>query len=227
MFVYSAQAISREDSAAVVARIGRYVKRHGGAYCEYPLTPEGMDEAISQIVFDWQSADWIEMEWKYLVRTGRLLFDPDAEPIANHLRAALYCAGRCRKRGWRDASPEARRVARGERRRDREDFTGAGMASRSPSPDRIAMAIETAGMEGLRSVPRREAAKRLRWAKTRNSGHYPRPVACFDDCTYIEWLPRQRNFQRIGSVRNRATAKTLRRVKGWSATQLREALTGN
>lgn len=252
MDTYNPAIIGTYDAEAIMARVARYCRRHGSEYGETPVPGGDMDEAQAVIVTDWLTADWEALEWTYLQRNGRPLFTPDLSDMGRHLRAALFMAGRARRRGWVEAGP-MRRAARAEsRRRDLGDSTGAGMASRAADPARIAAAVEDAQRSGLRSTPDRFARRRLRWVKTRNThGHYIEVVRREDDRTVIEFRPWTRyNFRRAGDlparvednahyipthgigrvVRSRpnpAIPKTVRRVPaGTTAATLREAITG-
>lgn len=226
---YSPATIDRDTLDAILARVGRYVRRHGSEFGETPCPGGDMEEAAAVIVADWQSADWEAVEWTYLQRNGRPLFTPDLSDTGRHLRAALFMAGRARVRGWVEQGP-ARRAARAEtRRRDIDDSTGVGMASRAPDPARAMEAVEQAQRSGIRSTPDRFRRRRLRWVKTRNSrGYTVDVVARHDDRTDIDIRAfTQHNFRRAGDLRCRDMARTSNRVPaGITADQLREAITG-
>jgi hypothetical protein len=248
---YSPATISEADAAAILARVSRYVATHSGPLSEKPLSPEGRDDAAGEIVADWIGADWDALQWTYLERTGRSLFSPSLSEMGQHLRAALFMAGRCRKRGWRADSASGLRGAREARRRSPEEFKGASMASNAPSPDRVAEAIESASGRlmlskdaaasrskagkpltvsgGVRSVPRDEARKRVRVEKTRNTTEVTLEIVSrLPDRTVIRLEKAVRyNFRRVGSVSNRAMPKTLKRLpEGTKPDTLREALEG-
>ena len=145
--MYSPATISPADVLAVTGRIARYVKRHADRYAESPLSPEAQDDAAQEIITDWLAADWGQLEWLHLQRTGRALFSPDLSDLGAHLRAALYMAGRARKRRWHPDSASGQRGRAEARRRDPGEFDGAGQASRTASPDRIVAAAEEASGE--------------------------------------------------------------------------------
>lgn len=229
MDAYNPATISNADTLAIIARVDRYIARHGSEYGETPVPGGDREEARSVILADWQGADWEALEWTYMQRNGRPLFTPDLSDMGRHLRAILFMAGRARKRGWLEAGP-MRRAARAEaRRRDFDDSPGAGMASRAVDPARIVAAVEEAQRRGMTATPVDEQGKRLRWIKTRNThGHYIEVIRREGDRTVIEFRPYTRfNFRRAGSIPARAMPKTRKRVPGgWTADTLREAITG-
>lgn len=225
--VYNPTTISRADLDAVLRRIERYVRRHGSEYGENPCADP--EDAAQQIVFEWQTADWTELEWLHLQRNGRTIVGPGLSELGRHLRAALFHAGRHRRRRWH-ADGASQNHARAEsRRRDFDDSTGSGMGSRSADPALIALAVESAQREGFRTTPDRFRRRRLRWLKTRNStGSYIEVIRRETDRTVIEFRAFTRfNFRRAGDMPNRAMPKTIRRLPGgWSADDLREAVGG-
>lgn len=227
--MYDPKTISAADTVAVLARIDRYVKRHASEYGETPVPGGDMEEARAVIVADWLSADWTAMEWTFLQRNGRCLFGPELTDIGRHLRAALFMAGRAKRRGWVESGP-MRRASRAEsRRRDMDDSIGVGMASRAPDPSRIVAAVEEAQRRGMVATPAREQWKRMRWVKTRNTtGYTVEIVRRESDRTVIEIRPFTRhNFRRAGTITARAMPKSRKRVPaGWTADSLREAITG-
>lgn len=252
MDTYNPNAISDADTLAIIARVDRYIRRHGSEYGESPVPGGDREEARSVILTDWQSADWEALEWTHLQRNGRPLFSPDLSDLGRHYRAALFMAGRARRRGWVESGP-MRRAARAEaRRRDMDDSTGAGMASRAVDPARVAEAVEEAQKRGMTATPVDDQGKRLRWVKTRNSTGYTVDVVRREsDRTVIDIRPFTRyNFRRAGTVPlrvednahyrpvhgigrvvrsrpNPAIGKTRKRVPaGWTADALREAITG-
>ena len=226
---YDPATISSADMEAIIARVGRYVRRHGSEYGETPLPGGDQDEAQQVILSDWLSADWAALELTYIGRNGRSLFPPTLSETGRHLRAALYMAGRARKRRWVEAGP-MRRAARAEaRRRDIEDSSGSGMASRAADPARLVAAVEEAQRRGVTATPVDEKGKRLRWVKTRNStGYTVEVVRREDDRTIIEFREYTRfNFRRAGSIPARQMPKTRKRIPGGiDARAMMEALTG-
>lgn len=198
---YNPAAISDEDVRRIIARVDRYVKRHGTEYGEAPVPGGDMDEASAIIVADWQGLDWATVELTYLARNGRCLFTPDLSDMGRHLRAALFCAGRARRRGWVMSSSDRRARRADARRRDMDDSPGASMASRAVDPARLAAAVEEAEARGLPCTSRRQRARRLRWVKTRNThGVNVEIVARHADRTdvrFVEWT--RYNFRRAGS----------------------------
>lgn len=229
MDTYNPNTIGRDDLAAVLARLDRYIRRHGSPYGETPVPGGDMEEARAVIVADWLSADWAAMEWTYLQRNGRTLFGPDLSDLGRHLRAALFMAGRARRRGWVEAGP-MRRASRAEpRRRDLTDSSGVGMASRAADPARIVAAVEHAQQHGMDRTPDRFSRRRLRWVRTRRShGWTVEVVARLPDRTLVRFERWTRhNYRRAGDMLNRDMPKTRKRVPaGWTAADLREGLTG-
>lgn len=226
MDTYNPQTIGRSDLDSILARVDRYVGRHGSAYGENPVPGGERQETAQAIVAEWQTADWTDLELKYLARNGRTLFGPDLSDMGRHVRAVLFIAGRFRRRRWTYAAAD-RRAGRAEsRRRDMDDSRGVGMSSRSADPALIAQAIESSGGV-IRSTPDRVRRRRLRWIKTRNStGWTIDVVRRLADRTDIEIRRHVRfNFKRIGDIPNRACWKTANR-HGWTPDQMREALTG-
>lgn len=240
---YNPAEISERDAADALARVARYVRRHGSEYGETPVPGGDMEEAVQVIAADWQGADWAALELTYWERNGRLLFSPDLSDMGRHLRAVLFMAGRARRRGWVEAGP-MRRAARQEgRRRDMDDSPGAGMASRAADPARLVAAVEAVERSGFSVTPVLESRRRLRWVKTRNSSAWiihvtRRPGAMLDDegrVTYPEGastgIELERvtrfNFRQAGDTPNRALPKTRKRLpEGVTAGQMMEALTG-
>lgn len=229
MDTYKPQTISEADTMAIIRRVDRYLQRHGSPYGETPIPGGDMEEARSVILADWQGADWTALEWTYLQRNGRPLFTADLSDLGRHLRAALFMAGRARRRLWAESGPMRRSADMEARRRDFDDSVGAGMSSRSADPALIAAAVESAPRSGFRTTPDRFRRRRLRWIKTRNSkGVYVEVVRREHDRTVIEFREFTRfNFRRAGDMPNRGMPKTSTRVPaGWTAAALREALTG-
>lgn len=241
---YSPTAISEADTAAILARIARYVRRHGSEYGETPVPGGDQDEAVAVIVADWMGADWTALEWTFLQRNGRPLFSPDLSDMGRHTRAALFMAGRAKRRGWVESGP-MRRAARAEsRRRDMDDSQGSGMASRAPDPARVAAAVEEAYGKGLVATPVDYLGERLRWVKTRNSTRAwvtitaPAPAVYSEDgpITYREGAATGirvesatvYNFRRAGKIPARQLPKTRKRIARalWIPEELREAITG-
>lgn len=226
---YNPATMGPADADAILRRVDRYLRRHGSPYGETPVPGGDFDEARAVIMADMLSADWQDLEVTHYMRTGRSIFGPDLSTLGRHLRAALYMAGRCRRRGWVESGP-MRRAARAEaRRRDMDDSAGAGMSSRATDPARIVAAVEDAQRSGLFSTPDRFARRRSRIVKTRNThGHYIEVVRREHDRTVIEFRPWVRyNFRRAGDMPNRGMPKTRNRVpSGTTADTLREAITG-
>lgn len=210
------------DIAHVVARIERYCRRHGSQYGETPIPADCFDDVVQGIVADWLAADWLDVECRHLFKTGRLLFDQFAEPLSNHLRAALFIAGRWRKRFFRDTQRKtATTIAP-------EAFSGASESAYAPDPARLFWAVENA-RDGLRSVPRDTGRDRLRWVKTRRTIRVQIVVESrHPDRTCIKFEKYAiHNYQPKGRLRNRDIAKTRKPLpKGWSREQLAEALNG-
>lgn len=226
---YNPAAITETETLAILARIARYVRRHGSEYGEAPVPGGDHDEAVAVIVADWMGADWEALEWTFLQRNGRPLFSPDLSDMGRHMRAAIFMAGRARRRRWMESGP-MRRAARAEsRRRDMDDSTGASMASRAPDPARVFWAVENARVDGFRTIPDRFSRRRRREMKTRNThGHTVEIVRRESDRTVITFAPWTRyNFRVVGDTSNREMPRTLRRVpEGWTRDTLREAVTG-
>ena len=182
---YDPATMSAADADAIMTRVRRYCVRHGSPYGETPLPGGDIEEARQVIMMDTLSADWNELEWTYLQRNGRTLFPATLSEMGIALRAALFMAGRARRRGWVESGP-MRRSARAEsRRRDMDDSSGVGMASRAADPARMLAAVESA-VAGIRSVTTRGRRDRSRIVKTRNSTRglvtiTRRPVATLGD----------------------------------------------
>jgi len=239
---YNPATIGNDDAEALIRRVTRYVKRHGSAYGETPVPGGDIEEAVSVIVNDWQTADWDAIELRFYERNGCTLFNVTHSDLAWHTRAILFAAGRARKRGWAMTSSD-RRARRGEaRRRDMDDSPGAGMSSRAADPARMTMAIEEAG-QGLRSTPDRFKRRRLRWVKSRNSSRVivtvtrPAPAVITEEgrVTYRDGASTGvafervtvHNFREAGDMRNRDMPKTRNRLPaGVTPEALREALQG-
>jgi len=210
------------DIAHVVARIERYCRRHGSPYGETPIPADCFGDVVQGIVTDWLATDWTEAEFRVLTKTGRLLFDQFAEPLVNHLRAALFICGRWRKRYFRDTQRKTATTI------DPEAFSGASESARAADPARLFWAVENA-RDGLRSVPRDSERDRLRWMRTRRtirvqivvqSRHNDRTEIAFERYAI-------HNYRLAGSIGNRQIGKTLKRLPaGWGREQLSEALNG-
>jgi hypothetical protein len=240
MYHYDPSTVSQDDAAAVVARIDRYVRRHGSPYGEEPVAD--VEEVRQGIVTDWLSADWPTIELEVWERKGRLMFPPSFSELGCHLRAALFMAGRCRRRRWHTEGDGVSTARQAHRRRDMDDMRGAGMASRAADPARMLEAVESA-TAGLRSVPDRARRRRSRMMKTRNSTRglvtiTRRPVATLGEDGRV-WYGEGEytgvqfervtvyNFRRVGDTPNRQTAKTLNRLpEGVTAADMLEALQG-
>jgi hypothetical protein len=247
---YDPTTISAADLYAVMGRVGRYLNRHGAAAGETPLRPDMAEDVHQSIMLEWQGDDWTAREFEYLARTGRTLFPPTLSELGQHLRAALFHAGRARVRHWRQPG-QPQGSAADHRRRGLDDSKGAGMASRSADPALIVAAVESAsgelvlsrtaacgrsrrglplkGRGGLPAVVAKQAEKRIRWFKTRNSkGRTIDVVARHDDRTDIAIREFTRfNFERRGTVGNRAMPRTVKHPPaGTTAAMLREGLTG-
>lgn len=247
--MYDPKTISGFDAEALQARIRRYMERHASMYGEKPLPEPDREEAAAQIVADWFAADWDALQWDYALKTGRSLFGADLSPVGMHYRAALYMAGRAKRRGWKPEGWKGTRAV--DRRRDGEEFSGASADSRALRPDAILAAVEAASGElllspdaaacrskrrlplknrgGLSCTPQRFAKKRLRVQKRRNGSRIV--------CDVLERLPDRTivrftraihyRFDRIGSIPNRAMPKSVKRPPaGFKAADAREALQG-
>lgn len=247
--MYDSKDISEADAQALQARARRYVDRHGSLYGEKPLPEIDREEVSAQIVADWFAADWEALQWEYMSKTGRSLFNATLSPLGLHLRGLLYIAGRSRRRGWKPEGWKGTRAV--DRRRDGGEFSGASADSRALRPDAILAAVESATGElllsgrasrarsraglplkyrgGLSAIPADEAKRRLRVMKRRNGSRVV--------CHVMERLPDRTivrferavhyRFARIGTVRNRDIARTVKRTpEGFNATQAREALQG-
>jgi len=206
----------------VLARVVRYCRRHGSQYGEQPILLDSFDDVVQSILAEWLATDWSEAEWRTLERTGRVLFCPTLSPLAQHLRAVLFVAGRWRRRCWKTDNKRAATTI------DPEAFSGASESACAPDPARLFWAVENAG-DGLRSVPRRQREARRRWLKTRRtirvqivveSRHPDRTCIAFEQYAI-------HNYRLAGSIGNRQIGKTRKPLpKGWSREQLAEALNG-
>jgi len=244
---YNPAAISADELSAILARVDRYLRRHGSAYGETPIPADQLDDVRNDIILAWLADDWNAREFESLSRHGRSLFPPTLSTLGQHLRGVLFHAGRARRRGWR-AEGATRRVA--ERRRDAAEFSGAGSASRSADPALILSAVESVSGELILS--RRAAQNRTRRRlplkyrggvsvipvdaptafkvmKRRNAGGYMLSVlARHPDRTAIQierWT--RFNFERVGQVSRRspARAKTRRTLPpGIGSAECREAI---
>lgn len=223
METYNPATIGSADFESVLARLDRYLKRHGSAYGETPIPADQLDDVRQSIVLEWMADDWTRRELESLSRYGRSLFSPTLSMLGQHLRGILFHAGRARRRGWR-AEGATRRVA--DRRRDAAEFSGAGSASRSADPALILSAVESVSGElilsrraaqnrsrrglpnkysgGVSAVPA-DAPTAHRIMKRRNSGGYMITVlARHPDRTAIQiekWT--RYNFERVGKVPHR------------------------
>ena len=234
--------MSAADAESVTARVRRYCLRHGSPYGETPLPGGDIDEAVQVILTDTLSADWNELDWTYVQRNGRTLFPATLSEMGLALRAVLFMAGRARRRGWVESGP-MRRTARAEaRRRDMDDSSGVGMASRASDPAMMLAAVESA-VAGIRSVTTRGRRDRSRMVKTRNSTRglvtiTRRPVATLGDDGRV-WYGEGEytgvhfervtvyNFRRAGDTPNRETPKRINRLPVFvTALDLLEALQG-
>ena len=239
---YDPATMSAADAEAITSRARRYCARHGSPYGETPLPGGDIDEAVQVIITDTLSADWIALEWSYVQRNGRTLFPSTLSEMGMALRAVLFMAGRARRRGWVESGP-MRRTARAEaRRRDMDDSSGVGMASRAADPARMLEAVESAAA-GIRSVTTRGHRNRSRMVKTRNSTRglvtiTRRPVATLGEDGRVWYgdgeytgIQCERvtiyNFRRVGDTPNRQTPKSLNRLpEGVTAADMLEALQG-
>jgi hypothetical protein len=247
---YDPTTISAADLYAVMGRVGRYLARHGAASGETPLRPDMAEDVHQSIMLEWQGDDWTAREFEYLARTGRTLFPPTLSELGQHLRAALFHAGRARVRHWRQPG-QAQGSAADHRRRGLDDSKGAGMASRSADPALIVAAVESASGQlvlsraaargrsrrglplayrgRLSAIHSADSDRRARWFKTRNSkGRTIDVVARHADRTDIAVTEFTRfNFERRGTVGNRVMPRTVKHLPaGTTAAMLREGLTG-
>jgi hypothetical protein len=217
-----------EDMARQVGEaIDRYIGRHGDIQNPALLPRHDREDMRQTIMADWMGADWLALSWTHLANTGRTLFPADGEPMAYHLKAALFMAGRARVRRWH-GEDEGTTIP-SLRSRGSTDFSGAGMGSRTASPDQILGAIESAQKDGLRAVSERARASRKRQVRTRRSFSYIiNVVARYDDRTAIQIEKvAQHNYRTAGSVANRETPKSRKRLpKGTGKASMREALEG-
>jgi hypothetical protein len=224
--MYDPATISAEDISAIVERVDRYVNRHGSTFGETPLREDQREDVRQSIVADWLGDDWTAREIESLSRHGRTLFPPTLSDMGRHLRAALFHAGRARKRGWRSEGA-TRRAA--DRRREPEEFTGAGSASRASDPARIVAAVESATGElvlspaaqrhrsrrglplkyrgGVSFIPA-DAPRAYRAMRRRGRKVYTVDiVGRYETHTAIDIREaREYRFERVGSVSNRTAA---------------------
>jgi hypothetical protein len=246
--MYDPTTIAAVDLETILARLDRYLNRHGAANGETPLPDSMRDDVRQSILAEWLGDDWTVREFDYLARHGRTLFPPTLSTIGRHLRAMLFHAGRARVRHWRQPG-QAQGSAADHRRRDVDDSKGAGMASRSADPARIVAAVESASGELLlspaaarnrsrRGLPLKyrgrlsavhsaDSDRRLRWFKTRNSkGYTIDVVARHGERTDIAIREFTRyNFERRGAIGNRAMPRSRKTVpQEYTAAALREAI---
>jgi hypothetical protein len=246
--MYDPKTIAAAEMDSILARLDRYLSRHGSSMGDTPLPESMRDDVRQSIILDWLGDDWTAREFDYMARNGRTLFPPTLSDMGQHLRAMLFHAGRSRVSRWRQPG-QGQGAAADHRRRDVDDSRGAGMASRSADPALILSAVETASGElvlsksaaanrsrqglpnrqrgGLSAVPAKSAERRLRWFKTRNSRGYTIDVlARHEDRTEIEIRRYDRlNFERRGTISNRAMPRIVKRMPaGVSAADIRAAL---
>jgi hypothetical protein len=245
MDTYNPATIGSDDMIAILARLDRYLNRHGSRYGEAPIRDDQRDDVRQSILADWLGDDWTARDMESLARHGRTLFPPTLSETGRHLRGLLFHAGRARKRGWR-AEGSTRRVA--DRRRDREEFTGAGSASRAADPARIVAAVESAtGALVLSPAAQRERSRRglpatIPGGASFVSSKAPRPfrvmrrrgrkgitidvVARLEDRTLIDVRPYTvHRFERVGSVPNRDVPRSFAKLPaGVTAADCREAI---
>jgi hypothetical protein len=246
--MYDPTTIAAADLDSILARLDRYLNRHGAANGETPLPESSREDVRQSILADWLGDDWTARDFEYLARNGRTLFPPTLSEMGQHLRAMLFHAGRARVRRWRQAG-QAQGSAADHRRRGLDDSRGAGMGSRSADPALIVSAVETASGELVLSAPaaanrsRRglplkyrgrltavhsaDSDKRVRWFKTRNSTGYTLDVvARHEDRTDIVVRSFTRhNFERRGTVTNRAMPRTVKGIPaGVTAADIRGAI---
>jgi hypothetical protein len=215
-----------EDMARQVGEaIDRYIGRHGDLQNPAILPRSNREDMRQTIMADWMAADWTDLCIRHLSNTGRHIFPADGSPMDYHLRGALFMAGRARVRRWH-GEDEGTTIP-SLRARGSTDFSGAGMGSRTASPDRILEAIETATTTGIRPVSDRARRERRRQVRTRRSFQYiVNVVARYDDRTAIQIEKvAQYNFRQAGSVPNRQTAKG-KPCKASPSDKLREAIQG-
>lgn len=220
---YNPATISSADLESVLARLDRYLRRHGSPYGETPIQADQLDDVRQSIILEWMADDWTRREFESLSRYGRSLFPPTLSTLGQHLRGILFHAGRSRRRGWR-AEGATRRVA--DRRRDPGEFRGIGSGSVSADPARIVSAVESVSGElilsprAIRHRSRRglplkysggvsavssKAPESFRVMKRRNTkGIFVRIVSRHSDRTCIEFAEWTRyNFERVGQVPHR------------------------
>ena len=243
---YNPATIGPTDLASLLARLDRYLNRHGSRYGEQPIMDDQRDDIRQGIIADWLGDDWTAREIECLAKHGKTLFPPDLSEIGRHLRAVLFHAGRCRRRGWRAAG--AKQVCRLER--DAEDFSGAGQSSRAKDPARLVAAVESATGElvlspaAARNRSRRRLPLKYRGGVAFTPDDSPRPFRLMrrrgkigytldvverrEDRTVIDIRSyRVYRFERVGSVPNRDVVRSRRPLpKGTGAAAAREALTG-
>jgi hypothetical protein len=245
MDAYNPAAIADADIAAIIERVDRYLNRHGSTQGESPLRDDQREDVRQGIIADWLGDDWTARELESLARHGRTLFPPTLSDMGRHLRAVLFHAGRARKRGWR-AEGATRRVA--DRRRETDEFTGAGSASKAADPARIIAAVETAtGQLILSKTAARERARRGLPLKYRGGLSFipadaPRPfrvmrrrgrkvytidvVGRYETHTAIAIREtREYRYERVGSVTNRSAVKSRKPLpQGVTADDCRAAV---
>jgi hypothetical protein len=219
--------LSDDHARQVGEAIDRYLGRHGGMSNPATLLPCDREDMRQTIMADWLGADWTSLCLTHLTNMGRHLFPGDGSPMDYHLRGALFMAGRARVRRWH-GEDEGTTIP-SLRARASTDFSGAGMGSRTASPDRILAAVETVTREGVRPVSDRAARARRRLVRTRRSftylisvvGRYEMHTAIRVEKVAIY------NYRQAGTVPNRQTAKGRPcKVSPGDAAAMRECLQG-
>lgn len=222
---YDPATIAADELSAILARVDRYLNRHGSTFGESPIRDDQRDDVRQSIILEWLSDDWTAREMDSLAQHGRPLFHASMSDMGRHLRAVLFHAGRSRRRGWRAEGASQKRIV--DRRRDAEEFTGAGSASRASDPARIVSAVESATGElvlspaAARYRSRRGLPNKYRGGVAFVPADAPRPIRImrrrsgkkvytidvvgrFDTHTSIDIREaRDHRFEPVGSVRHR------------------------
>jgi hypothetical protein len=155
---YNPLTISDAVAKQTMLFVRRYVAKHSQPDCQSPLSPDGREEVVARIIYDWQTGDY--SDWTP---------ESDQHAAASHAR-------NWRMRGWygntADEHRERRKVAKLAKQQQQEGWdatpsTGTSEDSRTPTPLAILIAQEEAE-RGLRYVSDRQRKARRKAVRGRN-----------------------------------------------------------
>ena len=139
---YNPLAVSDVVAKQTMLFVRRYVAKHSQPDCPAPLSPDGREEVVARIIYDWQTADY--SDWTP---------ESDQHAAASHAR-------KWRMRGWfgntADDHRERRKTAKLAKQQQADGWdstpsTGTSEDSRTPSPLSILIAKEEASGEPIMS----------------------------------------------------------------------------